>query len=88
MIEPTYFYKCQGFEPVRATNSHTAALAFAKARALELCGADARVQQINLEEFSADGRIERYTAELCSEGGSKRVWLCVTRLGRIREEPH
>jgi hypothetical protein len=85
MIEPTYVYKCNGFEPVHATNSLSAALAFAQAKAREVCGLNGHVEQISLEEFSPDGRIERYTAALCVNGECRRVWLCVTRIARVRE---
>jgi hypothetical protein len=85
MIEPTYIYKCNGFEPIHATNSQSAALKFAQAKAREVCGLSAYVERINLEEFSPDGRIERYTADLCVDGECQRVWLCVTRVARVAE---
>ena len=87
MIESMHVYKCNGFEPVYATCAENAALRFAQAKAHEIYGADARVEHISLEEFSPDGRIERYTANLCRRGECRLVWLCVTRVGRVAEYP-
>jgi hypothetical protein len=86
MDQPNYIYKCNGFEPVCASNSQDAALKFAQAKAREVCGLSAYVERINLEEFSSDGRIERYTADLRSGSESRHVWLCVTRGVRVAEE--
>ena len=83
MIESTYLYKCNGFDPVYATCAENAALEFARAKAQQMFGSDARVVQINLQEFSADGRIERYTANLCGRGECRLVWLCLTRVVRV-----
>ncbi|MGA3064988.1 MAG: hypothetical protein ABSD90_17550, partial [Methylocystis sp.] len=74
-----------GFEPVYATCAENAALRFAQAKAHEIYGADARVEHISLEEFSPDGRIERYTANLCRGGECRLVWLCLTRVGRVAD---
>jgi hypothetical protein len=85
MIESTYVYKCNGFEPVFATCAQNAALEFAQAKAREIYGSGARVEHIALEEFSPDGRIERYTVDLRGRGECRLVWLCVTRVVRIAE---
>lgn len=79
MTESTHVFYCNGFDPVCTICSQDAALEFAKARAREIYGANARVERINLEEFSPDGRIKRYTAKLCRQNDCRVIWLCVTR---------
>jgi hypothetical protein len=83
MHESTHVYQCNGFEPVRARRAQDAAMEFAKAKAREIYGLDAIVEHIKLEDFSPDGRIERYTANLCRLGERRLVWLCVTRVARV-----
>jgi hypothetical protein len=86
MHDPRHIYKCNGFEPLHSVSAQEAALEFAQARAREIFGPNGRVEHINLEDFSPDGRIQRYTANLCGEGERRRVWLCVNRVARIAED--
>jgi|APFre7841882630_1041343.scaffolds.fasta_scaffold157150_2 hypothetical protein len=85
MVGFLHVYKCNGFEPVCATDAQEAALQFAKAKAREIYGGNGRVDRISLEEFSPDGRIQRYKVNLCREEECRLVWLCVNRAGRSRE---
>ena len=85
MVDSFHVYKCNGFDPVCAVGAQEAALEFARAKAREMSGANGHVDRINLEEFSPDGRIQRYTANVCRQGECRLVWLCVNRVGRALE---
>jgi hypothetical protein len=85
MVDSLHFYGCNGFEPLCAISAPEAARQFAKAMARKIYGADAYVDGVSLEEFSPDGRIQRYTVNVCREGERSLVWLCVNRIGHAAE---
>jgi hypothetical protein len=85
MVDSLHVYRCNGFEPMCAASAPEAALEFAKAKAVEIYGVNGHVDHISLEEFSPDRRIQRYEANVCRQGECRRIWLCVTRMGRSAE---